>query len=337
MFVLGGLAYVSPIWHREKPMNIFNQVLRSMATAVLVVVGCGIAAAQPSSLAFDAYGQCVGDGNSDGAVTIDELVVAVNNGVSDCAFQPLTIRFKGMVGDQEFACGQAYDNIGTTQATLVPSDFRFYVSNFRLVTSDYREVSVRLDQDHRWQVDDIALIDFENKVRPCTAGTAPTNSEVHGSVAPGTYRGVRFTLGVPFARNHNDQAIAPSPLNLSGLFWSWQDGYKFLRVDTAFDNLRVHLGSTGCTYSRPNVVAGCARPNRAEIWLDDFDPSTQVIVADLAALLADSDLNSNQPDTPPGCMSDPNDSDCAPILRNLGVHFENGQPVPALQKFFRVD
>jgi uncharacterized repeat protein (TIGR04052 family) len=314
-----------------------TQPMRWLTTTLLLGLWLSSAQAQQSTRAFDEHGQCVGDGDGDGAGTIDEVVGAVNNALYQCDFEPITLRFKGMVGDRDFACGQSYENIGTTQATLVPSDFRLYLSNVRLVTSDYREVPVRLEQDHRWQVDDIVLIDFEDKQRPCTAGTAPTNSEIHASVAPGSYRGVRFTLGVPFARNHDDQAIAPSPLNLSGLFWSWQDGYKFMRIDTAFDNLRVHLGSTGCSYSRPNVVAGCARPNRAEIWLDDFDPSRNVIVADLAALLADSDLTANQPDTPPGCMSDPNDDDCEPIMRNLGVHFANGQPVPALQKFFRVE
>ncbi len=30
------------------------------------------------------------------------------------------------------------------------------------------------------------------------------------------------------------------------MFWSWQLGYKFLRVDTADDEFRIHLGSTGC-------------------------------------------------------------------------------------------
>lgn len=319
-----------------------NRPARHGAAAALLAVALttlisGRLLAQQSSSGFDAHGQCVGDANSDAAVTIEELVTAVDNSLSDCAFEPLTLRFKGQVGDLPFSCGESYDNIGTTNAMLVPSDFRFYVSNVRLLTRDYREVKVQLVQDQRWQLDDLALIDFENKERPCNAGTTPTNTEIHGKVAPGDYRGVRFTLGVPFARNHADQSVAPSPLNLTGLFWSWQDGYKFLRIDTAFDNLRVHLGSTGCFYERPNVVGGCAHPNRAEIWLDDFDPATQFIVADLAALLADSDLNSNEPDTPPGCMSDPGDADCAAMLRNLGVHVANGQAVPALQKFFRVE
>jgi uncharacterized repeat protein (TIGR04052 family) len=122
------------------------------------------------------------------------------------------------------------------------------------------------------------------------------------------------------------------------LFWSWQDGYKFMRIDTAFDNFRLHLGSTGCVYGpTPGIVASCARPNRAEVELDGFNPATNVIAADLGAALADSDLNANQPDTPPGCMSDPDDRDCDPILRNLGLHFSDGTPSPATQKFFRVE
>jgi uncharacterized repeat protein (TIGR04052 family) len=309
--------------------------IRSLA----LIAGSLLLLAQVASAAdgFDSRGQCVGDANNDGEVTIDEILVSVNNALANCQYVPVVLQFRGVVGELPFECGQEYHGIGTTNADIVPSDFRFYVHNVRLVTADDHEVEVLLDQDHIWQVDDIALLDFENKVRPCTNGTVPTNTTVHGRVAPGDYRGLRFTFGVPFARNHADASVAPSPLNLSGLFWSWQDGYKFIRVDTAFDNLRVHVGSTGCFYARPGVVGGCARPNRAEIRLDHFEAATNVVVADLAALLADSDVNSNQPDTAPGCMADPDDQDCVPILRNLGINFSDGSATPGTQKLFRVE
>jgi len=288
---------------------------------------------------FDANGQCVGDADGDGQVTIDEIIIAVNNALESCEYMPVSLQFRAMVGEQPFECGMQYAGIGTTAADLIPSDFRFYVHNVRLVTIDGKEMPLRLDQDGIWQRDDIALLDFENRVRPCNNGTTPTNTTLRGGVPPGQYNGVRFVLSVPFSRNHQDQAVAPSPLNLTSMFWSWQDGYKFLRIDTAFDNLRLHVGSTGCEYGpgSPRQIAGCARPNRAEIRLDDFDPATNMIVADLAAVLADSDLNANQPDTPPGCMSDPGDADCAPMFRNLGINFTDGSATPATQKFFRVE
>ncbi|GIW43094.1 MAG: hypothetical protein KatS3mg077_0376 [Candidatus Binatia bacterium] len=304
--------------------------------STISLIYAGQLPAQSGSGRFDHYGQCVGDRNNDGQVTVDELVTGVNNLLDGCGFVPVNIRFAGFVGEQPFQCGMSYPGVGTSQAEFVPSDFRFYVSNVRLLTTDDREVPVLLDQDGIWQLEDIALVDFEDKNPPCVNGTVQTNNTLRGRVAPGNYNGIRFTLGVPFRRNHGDASVAPAPLSLTAMFWSWQAGYKFLRVDTALDNYRIHLGSTGCYYASPGVVGGCARPNRAEIVLRPFDVEHDMIVADLAALLSDSDLRENVEGTPPGCMSDPADTDCGPVLRNLGVDFASGLPVPGLQKFFRV-
>jgi len=159
-------------------------------------------------------------------------------------------------------------------------------------------------------------------------------------VAPGTYTGVRFTVGVPFALDHIDQSIAPSPLNLASLFWGWQDGYRFLKIDMVdigtLSSLFVHLGSMGCQMGPGSVVSGCTNPNLGAVSLGNFNPASSVIVADLAALLADSDINSNQANTPPGCESNLDDMDCQPIFSNLGINFADGSPNPTSQKFFRV-
>jgi len=327
---------MSTVWCKQSMVEIFR--CAAAFAALALVIAPPLSAQMSTQGGFDANGQCVGDKNGDGQVTVDEVLIAVNNALEGCQFMPVTLQFRANVGSQPFVCGNIYHNVGTTNADIVPADFRFYVFNIRLVTTDGKEVALQLDQDHLWQLDNIALLDFENKVPPCNDGTSQTNSVVHGKIAPGDYTGIRFTLGVPFERDHADASVAPSPLNISGLFWSWQDGYKFLRIDTAFDNVRVHLGSTECMLgSRPNIVTSCGRPNLGEVQLTGFNPASSVIVADLAALLADSDINSNQPNTAPGCQSDPDDEDCAPIFKNLGVNFDDGSPNPTSQKFFRVE
>lgn len=285
---------------------------------------------------FDKNGTCVGDQDGDGIVSAEEMVAVVNNALQGCQFQQIQLSFRASINDQPFACGTSYAGVGTPPAEIVPSDFRFFIHNIRLVTSSGNEVALSLEQDG-WQNGDVVLLDFEDKSRGCPTGTTETNTVVRGMVPPGVYNGVRFVLGVPFNRNHVDRTTAPSPLNGSSMFWGWQDGYKFLRIDTAFDNFRMHLGSFGCSYERPGVHAGCTWPNRPQVNLSSFNPSTNVIVADLGALLSDSDINSNQPDTPPGCMSDPGDGDCAPLFRNLGLNPTDGSPMPQVQKFFRVE
>jgi uncharacterized repeat protein (TIGR04052 family) len=285
----------------------------------------------------ESAGMCVGDANGDGEVTIDEIVASVSNALDGCGFVPITVRFKAMVGSEPFACGTLYHNIGTTAVDIIPADLRFYVHNVRLISAAGAEVPLRLPADGIWQVDDLALLDFEDKTPPCSQGTVPTNTTLRGIAPQDDYTGIRFVLGVPFALNHANAALAPSPLNLTTMFWNWQGGYKFLRIDEALDTVRLHLGSTGCEYGSPGHIASCARPNRGEVFLTNFDPNTNTIIVDLAALFADSDLNANDPDTPPGCMSDPDDTDCDLLMRNVGVNFANGMPDPSRQTFFRVE
>lgn len=54
-------------------------------------------------------------------------------------------------------------------------------------------------------------------------------------VPPGTYKGLRFSIGVPKDQNHGDPAeLAPdSPLNpnLNNLHWDWAGGYIFLALE----------------------------------------------------------------------------------------------------------
>jgi uncharacterized repeat protein (TIGR04052 family) len=318
-----------------------SQLTRAVhrCTPLLPVIGLVFAFAARAQFppGFDPNGYCVGDADGNASVTVDELVTAVDNALGGCGFVPVTLDFRAMVGPEAFACGNIYRDIGTSSVDVIPSDFRLYLHHVRLVTSDGVEVRLQLNQDGMWQHRDLALLDFEDRTPPCNQGNSPRNTSVRGMAPPGDYRGVRFVLGVPFALNHENAAIAPSPLNLTSMFWSWQAGYKFLRFDEALDQVRVHVGSTGCEYDGGNEIARCARPNRGEIHLTDFDPATDTIIADLAALFADSDLEVNHPDTPPGCMSDPGDSDCGPLLQNLGVNFANGLPDPSRQRFFRVE
>ncbi|MFG5409441.1 MbnP family copper-binding protein [Piscinibacter sakaiensis] len=255
--------------------------------------------------------------------------------------QPVAVRFAAQVNGQPFACGQSYAGVGTTRSTITPSDYRFYVSEVALVDETGRSVPVSLAQDGVWQIDNIALLDFENGSGPCRNGTSGVNTEVRGTVPAGRYVGLRFTLGVPFARNHGDPTVAPSPLNLTAMFWSWQGGYKFVKFDTASSGqpstvsapdprgagnasgFSVHLGSTMCAApSRTEAPkAECANPNRVAVAFEQFDPAKQTVVADIGAVLAGANVDVNAPGTSPGCMSFPGDADCPPVMGALGLAY----------------
>jgi uncharacterized repeat protein (TIGR04052 family) len=268
--------------------------------------------------------------------------------------QAVTLRFAAQVNGQPFACGQRYAGVGSTRSTITPSDYRFYVSEVQLIDARGRAVPVTLTQDGAWQLENIALLDFENGTGPCRNGTADTNTAVRGTVPAGTYTGVRFTLGVPFARNHGDTTTAPSSLNLTAMFWNWQGGYKFVKFDTATSGqtattappdprgggnasgFSVHLGSTACAApSRTSAPSACLNPNRVTVQFDRFDAATQVVVADMGVVLAGSNVDVNAPNTSPGCMSFLNDADCPPVMGALGLAY-GGVAAPGPQRLFSV-
>ena len=241
--------------------------------------------------------------------------------------QNVSIRFQAMVGDQKFVCGQSYEGIGTTHSRITPRDFRFYVHNLRLIDPSGNSVPVELDQDGKWQLDDLALLDFENASAGCVNGTPEMNGHVTGTVPAGHYSGLRFTLGVPFNKNHTELTSQPPPLNLTAMNWVWSAGRKFARIEFTSSGMPrgwvIHLGSTGCTPNqvKTTVPTQCSQPNRPEIEIAAFDPGQDVVIADLAALLKDSNVDTNQPNTPAGCMSAPTDGDCAPVFANFGLPF----------------
>jgi AZL_007920/MXAN_0976 family protein len=138
-----------------------------------------------------------------------------------------------------------------------------------------------------------------------------------------------------------------SPLNLTAMFWNWQGGYKFVKLDlatagqpmaamqTASDHAgggasnmargwSLHLGSTGCASASKTTSPGaeCANPNRMSIRFDRFDPAANVVVIDPAPVLAGANVDVNAPETSPGCMSFPGDADCLPVMTRLGLAYD---------------
>lgn len=265
--------------------------------------------------------------------------------------QPVTLRFAGKVAQQPFSCTQTY-RLGKPATPVAAADFRFYVSDVSLIDASGKAVPVTLEQDGKWQYQTIALLDFENKTGACVNGTVETRDRVISTVPKGNYTGLKFTLGVSSNLNHEDATLAPSPLNLTGLWWNWQFGYKFARIDLQSPQMAgmdkqkheghgdpigfpIHLGSTGCeggpVSEKPTA---CRYPNRSTVTLTRFNAAKNTVVADLAQLTANTDLTQKQPNAV-GCMSEPDNKGCISIMANLGLPFMK-KPATS-QTFFRVE
>jgi len=272
------------------------------------------------------------------------------------------IHFAGRLAGKAFACGQAYEGVGAKSTTVTPQDLRFFVSGLALVRADGSSVPVVLEQDGVWQYQSVALVDLEDASGACRNGNPATHADVTGTVPEGSYTGLRFTLGVPFALDHMDGSAAPSPLNMTAMQWVWQCGYKFLSAELAAPGktmapehavramqgeraqqmsqkaagFPVHIGSTGCASTGPDTAPTneCKHPNRAEVLLATFDPANDMVVFDLGKLLEHSDLSANSPRTSPGCMSFERDPDCVPIMEALGLAYD-GSPARQQVVFYR--
>jgi uncharacterized repeat protein (TIGR04052 family) len=270
-----------------------------------------------------------GCGTEEGATGVDG---GATDGVA-AGTQAVALTFSAKVGAAAAACGTTYSELGKSKAAGELADARLFVSGVQLRDGDGTWQDVTLDDAAPWQGLGVALLDFEDGTGACKdSGTPETNGKITGKVAKGTYDAVRFTLGVPFEHNHIDSATAPSPLDAPGMFWVWQGGYKFLRVDWkitggAIPRWNVHVGSTGCASADKTAppTAPCNAGNRPQVELEVAGADQASLQIDLAALVAGADLKANVDSSPPGCMSAVSESDdCAPVWSALGMSFSTG-------------
>lgn len=252
----------------------------------------------------------------------------------------VSVEVAGLVGGTPAACGETYAGIGTTASDFELADFRLYVHDVRLLTASGEEVPVTLTDDGVFQRDGVAHLDFEDGTAGCENGNAEMNGTIDGTVeAQGPFDGIRFRFGVPFDLNHGDVSTSAPPLDRPGMFWNWNGGYKFLRVDGRTTGqpagVQYHIGSTGCDGDGRGNVNGCTGDNRPEIELTGADPTTTRIVVDVAALLSESDVDGNL-GGPPGCMSGVDDMDCVPVFNGLGLTYDGVAPTGP-QRLFRFE
>jgi len=205
------------------------------------------------------------------------------------------------------------------------TDLRFFVSDLALLNAEGRQEPVVLDDQYQWQQRDLALIDLENGRDACQNGTAEIYSYLVGSVPAGDYKGIVFTVGVPFERNHANPLTAATPLDIAAMHWHWRSGYKFLRagIRTHAESFWLHLGSAGCEGTTTNV-SGCRFPNRVAVELPDFLLRNDTIAIDLEGLFAGANLLDGEHGD---CSSGPAETSCVAPFLALGIDHESGEIV----------
>ena len=215
------------------------------------------------------------------------------------------------------------DPISCNSMAPALTDLRFYISDPQLNDSAGRWHDVRFATEMSWQNDAVALIDLENGDSACVNGTPDVFTDMVGVARSGEYRGLRFTVGVPFSLNHANPLTAGPPLDDPDMHWHWRSGYKFLRasIRTENDGFWIHLGSTGCEGTVGHVT-GCRFPNRIQIELPEFTPGESTVAIDLAALVDGINLDDAEPSD---CSSGPAETSCAAPFGALGINHSTGK------------
>lgn len=127
---------------------------------------------------------------------------------------------------------------------------------------------------------------------------------------------LRFTLGVPFELNHSNPLQAKAPLADSDMFWTWQLGYKFFRLDASqtenTQHWALHFGSLGCNAASAMraPTEACLHPNQIPVAIEDFQ-AEQPIYLHLDKILSDAVVGQEN------CMGDPKSSACQPVFAAL--------------------
>lgn len=215
-----------------------------------------------------------------------------------------SLRFEVVAGDAPVECGVNQPGFGVGSHDFKMLDLRFYVHAVVLHTENNESLQASLSDLAPWQARGVGMIDFENNCS--NNGTAPMNSSLTLSLTSGSLEEkithVSFLMGVPFEYNHVSlQSNPPSPLNLTGMFWGWRDGYKYLQFEgetTAGVFAAFHLGETGCMNMGGTYT--CENSNRAEIKVTLPSPvsisslGNYPIKVDIKALLSEANLGANQ-------------------------------------------
>lgn len=246
------------------------------------------------------------------------LAGCFNNKAEYIAFQP-------SYNDVKIDCKSGFNINGSSWHY---SQFQLYISNVMVKTkkADWQPLVLnKTDKQH----DNIALIGencHEKNTAQNSDGIADkqmTNWQISFQ-RPADFskiKYIKFTIGVPFSVNHLNPLTQESPLNMASMFWGWQMGHKFVRLEMKSDkdDWLFHLGSTGCM--SPSALrapkAECQYPNRVEVTLP-FNEDEKNIQIDLYSLFKGVKLGREH-----SCQSSPTDENCTALMNNIGINKRN--------------
>ena len=138
------------------------------------------------------------------------------------------VHFQPQVDTDDLVCFDKSDAL--LEQGQVFTDVRIFLSNLSLIRDDGQEFKVALDvagnSSNLQYVDkdgnSIALLNFLDPACSGSDATKVLKSEISGSIPSGTYRAIRFQLGLPYLPMAPALAQVPASLAPSDMGWMWQ-------------------------------------------------------------------------------------------------------------------
>ncbi len=131
-------------------------------------------------------------------------------------------------------------------------------------------------------------------------------------------KALRFQVGIPFTLNHLNPLQQNSPLNIPNMFWVWQTGHKFVRMEmtsAASDHWLFHLGSVGCS-----SVSALRSPKQPCLYPNTFKVTLAKLANNSFSLNLTSWFQGLTFDTATGCQSEITNPYCQLIFNNVGIN-----------------
>jgi hypothetical protein len=111
---------------------------------------------------------------------------------------------------------------------------------------------------------------------------------VHVKGNPGKYRGIKFSVGVPYDLNHRDVSTQDPPLGPnSGMYWAWNPGYIFHKMEGKVDSAgtpRDFLYHLGLDHRKATITLASLSGTVTEFVVSETGPNVFSIDVDYSKL-----------------------------------------------------
>ena len=225
---------------------------------------------------------------------------------------------------------------GQEHNTWFIEQFQFFISNIQFGSDSLGWQEVKLSET-AFQTENTVLLGTKcltTQQSTTLANAGNWNINFAENTIISEYSRIRFSLGVPFESNHLNPISQKSPLNLPSMFWVWQTGHKFMRLELAGNNMQwlFHLGSTGCQSASVMRAPkkACRYPNRFDfdIPIEHNDGESIALNIDLAVLLKNVSLTAVS-----SCQSETDSLTCQQLFSNLSLDKAGGRTATTAEIF----